>query len=138
MGRTITIYDDINDIKQFFRYNKYADLSKDIDINEDINEDKQKQKQSHTTGYNFNSNKYCIGIRSDLGMWIQSELNQIDAIDGKLYVLNDMEKIIQLRDKIWNDEMENEPISDDCNGITFAYEAYHWIKEGKQLYFFVF
>jgi len=124
MEQTITIYDDINIAKNFFRYKKSNNEIVKVINNINLN--------------SFNTNKYnYINIDSDLCNWIKTKLKKIDAIYGHLYVLDETEKIIQLRDKIWNNKMKNENISEYCDSFTFAFEAYQWIKEGNQLYFFI-
>jgi hypothetical protein len=125
MTNSIIIYDDVNSVKNFFRHKIYNDII---------------GKKNHCKNiFYFNTKKYSnqINVDSDLGHWIKNELKIIDTTNGQLFILDDIDKIIQLRDKIWNDEINNELISSELNSITFAYEVYHWIKKGNQLYFYI-
>ncbi len=131
MVYSIVVYDNVNGVKNFFRYKIYNDVIG------------KKNQNNNNNIYHFNTQKYSnkINIQSDLGTWIKHELKIIDAVGGQLFVLDDYDKVLQLRDKIWNNEFDNEfnneSISNEFNSLTFAYEAFHWIKEGNQLYFYI-
>lgn len=124
MSPTLFIYTHINQIK------KHYDLGIDKNLNDD------------DLPY-FNKFKYRdLILEGGLIRWIISECKEVNIYDEyeheyNYYMIDELEKISELKDKIWNRQIDNYIFVDGTSALDFAYDCWDFIKNGGIIYFIV-
>lgn len=91
----------------------------------------------------FNNFKYeNLIFEGGLIKWIIAECEEIKIVDkygneDHYYVLDKLDKIDDLKDKIWNRQINNYIFYAGISALDFAYDSWDFIKNGGTLYFIV-
>jgi hypothetical protein len=96
------------------------------------------QNDSNNNIY-FDGHKYGVSYRGELYDWILTNLERINNKENNLryenlYRLSDTTKLIELRDDIWNETIDNETTI-NSKLWEFTLDAFTFVKNGGIIYF---